>query len=1599
MNPEKRAAHEQKRQQRSAENQRGIERSKQVYDPSALQQARELQSRLALAKNRMHSLKTDTMRKRAAVCHRYLDHLRRVLQPKDYEEVAPYNEKIRERITVFLDRSTLFVLANVIDQYEKGTEVEAHVLRKEDIEESIHMMMDITAPAGYFTAAEYHYNARYFREGYRQFGSVKNLKRLVTTVDDWTFSADERKREEAAVEDMKAATDLHLGEIGAALRHVPSDKRGTSATYRRAQKRYRFDVQELAELYVGVGDVTEDALYDSGRAYRYAKKAGSLMSMEEVLSWAKTIDTRLGHFSDVQAKEAATMLFAGIREVCTEKIVIMHREARGDLKKEEACRAMAVRLAILFRTEGTAREQIVTMNGVEDVDHYRFGGQAENADFSEEMAKQGFDFEGLAYKYQVRNLGKPDPLHAKVQSEWPALQKRLQELSNYDQLQKLPAFQSMVGRLNTGGEPSSFQESCARYVVFTQLSLLSVGLYNNFSPSAMQEDIQERGGQFLFEAGENFASFLGKQYGELQSGEYRVAGEKLSPTQQEALEILVDIQGLGVFDLSDTTWGYTRMAASIATQIATGIALGIATGGMSLLAQAAIMGVSLTALNAAIEGKGAGSVRSAVDTYSAELATNTAGALIGGALGRARQAMQVAKHSGKGASARQLFLESMKKAGMGALSQEYDNLAIGFGKRILAISAEGTLDVTASSGVDTLFLEGTTFIDNLQSNAAFFGFSFGLELRGAMLHRIRDAELAGLQRLTRKTTAQRQELSKVCEGIDMDPQWLYGAEDIDGVLRDAGVTDAGTREKAQNAVEKLRRLAGENAELQQRVEQLVANRQAVTERLATLDESDVGRQERVKEGLQLLVSEGLVKDANGQKIDVENLDSNYAEAILAAHDIGKPPYSEKVLAEKRKKLLTIFSADQADALMRTGVAGQLLRIEVSPRKRWQHGDVVELTDTAKSIDGKTIPIGQYRFVVHHGSFILLSIKNNAEYYFVPDSLRFSTKEYRTELARSIQDAPRHYRRTILDETMQSPDYWSAREAKMRGQASATEQSINGGMGIKVKKLTLYHGSKNSGLQEFAVAERMTIGDGVYFTSQANVAVEYAKHRTNYDAGKQPHIYEGSAENLVLLDLRTNDNIHKFLQDFEQYLRVVHGPEFTIPWKSVQDINFENLRDALKDVGSDVSAYAASIHYDGIIALEGGEGNIGNHDTYVIFNPSRVVPTRQRLVKKRQTRQAPPPPSSRQPRFRQTPPPSPRSQPRQVTQAPPPPSPLDKPKSTPSVLPHRQLAQVVIGKITEKFGAAPSEASEFTGTFLTAAGLSDAQIVEAKNAGIIIQGDHHWILNPRYARDMEINSTNSLQTLPPSQPTQVITQALPSQTNVAQNTSQLEDFVPGQEVWFAIPGRDAANLRLGKVTSDGHVFIKGVGRFPIDDSLRSTMQPVQNLQTEFLARLELTDGWKIHLHFDPNNKNSINAVKSALENLKLSGRIVQYKISDFDSTGKTATLYVGHGKLMREVADQLASDLDGVLLPPTSLTLSDDILVNKYVAARFDLSSDTDFNQYGRQGVPNLALDHENMAAQKMRGLLSIEDVEAYTRNADLELRRRYGDFYSEGFGE
>ncbi|MEK6917632.1 MAG: hypothetical protein AABW51_01670 [Nanoarchaeota archaeon] len=161
---------------------------------------------------------------------------------------------------------------------------------------------------------------------------------------------------------------------------------------------------------------------------------------------------------------------------------------------------------------------------------------------------------------------------------------------------------------------------------------------------------------------------------------------------------------------------------------------------------------------------------------------------------------------------------------------------------------------------------------------------------------------------------------------------------------------------------------------------------------------------------------------------------------------------------------------------------------------------------------------------------------------------------------------------------------------------------------------LYHGSGELGIRVFRKAYDDTIGEGIYLTSDIESAEGYAKLRSQNT--KTPVVYSVSVDGLNFLDFREIKTLDIVMASFLEVLtdKLKHAKKWYVvasTKKAIEDIrNKKYIKSGIKEItfshGDIFSRHIESLGYDGLLALEGGEGKYRKiHDSWVVHNPSKV----------------------------------------------------------------------------------------------------------------------------------------------------------------------------------------------------------------------------------------------------------------------------------------------------------------------------------------------------------------------------------------------------------
>lgn len=180
-----------------------------------------------------------------------------------------------------------------------------------------------------------------------------------------------------------------------------------------------------------------------------------------------------------------------------------------------------------------------------------------------------------------------------------------------------------------------------------------------------------------------------------------------------------------------------------------------------------------------------------------------------------------------------------------------------------------------------------------------------------------------------------------------------------------------------------------------------------------------------------------------------------------------------------------------------------------------------------------------------------------------------------------------------------------------------EELVMETLGIEVN-LKLYYGANTPYIKNFRAAEEDTVGRGLYL-SDIKTARGYARRR-----GKSrgiPVVYEFRLHNLWLADLSNSHKVkvcfthyesilREYIQKYEQDPRRYYFPlkvhRNAINLIRESKLHGGNIKLVAFGTGTDrFSQFLQEHGYDGLVTREGGEGDVGNHLSYVIFDPSKI----------------------------------------------------------------------------------------------------------------------------------------------------------------------------------------------------------------------------------------------------------------------------------------------------------------------------------------------------------------------------------------------------------
>lgn len=198
------------------------------------------------------------------------------------------------------------------------------------------------------------------------------------------------------------------------------------------------------------------------------------------------------------------------------------------------------------------------------------------------------------------------------------------------------------------------------------------------------------------------------------------------------------------------------------------------------------------------------------------------------------------------------------------------------------------------------------------------------------------------------------------------------------------------------------------------------------------------------------------------------------------------------------------------------------------------------------------------------------------------------------------------------------------ENKRKGDVNPAAIEINGGKGLHIEKMYLYHGSATPAIDVLKTADETTIGNGLYLTD-ASSAARYADIRAMDNKVEPRVVYEVEVTDANFFDIRKKENMDWLLPKLKGALSAklketetfnvmgaLREAMITITKGNVDPGSFKMIA---RQVGHVVRDVLQAEGYGGLIGSEGGESGRGiagfNHDSYVYFAPEKLTITEEK----------------------------------------------------------------------------------------------------------------------------------------------------------------------------------------------------------------------------------------------------------------------------------------------------------------------------------------------------------------------------------------------------
>ncbi len=665
----------------------------------------------------------------------------------------------REKMNKLADDLGLKAEAKKDLQAERLAGVAADYLAKEKVAADSAITPDV----------EYHVAYIHDSLGYVPF--LEHVLEEMKDKDEWLADgSNEAQLEKNLLQSIAQSIRRNLSELSKAL--ASADPKG-GKEYEHLRALYLQRAKRYTELVASVNEDEENVeLRDATLATQQAAEMIPNMTMEEAIDWVQqTLSSIDGNdWQSSGLKETYGKLINTCKAAIQKKLA----EEKGNIGNDPAraadfCRH-AMELAKLFTDRGSPIDSALT-----------------DIDFAEAMAKDAMGFEELAMRYVEKTLSEKNPLKNYVSEKKGAI---LSKFASLPPEQRTDQIVQIEAQLN--GNPTDVTGISAQYALLRNIEAQMSG--SGINQETIQGEINKDFIPFLESAYVKFETFLDGTIGgaaTLNEINATIGEPGLNPMQVEAWQLLADIQGYG-YDVSDKTWSYVAIGAKIAAMIAAGIAVGIATGGLGVVAAALAGGAAMTGVNAVINQQGFDNLEDAFKTYGKDFAVNTAtmGAARYISAGRAAFQLSRAGLLQQAGGLSKIFSIAGKAGGAKLLGSLDD--ASSLATRLIGATGEGTADLLVGTTLDTT-IKGGEFIENLQSNAMFFGLSFaefGQQGMSGLLRKLRsapDAELHGLSQLVNKANLGRMNVHKLSGGIHVED--LLSSADPAALLKKNKVGD------------------------------------------------------------------------------------------------------------------------------------------------------------------------------------------------------------------------------------------------------------------------------------------------------------------------------------------------------------------------------------------------------------------------------------------------------------------------------------------------------------------------------------------------------------------------------------------------------------------------------------------------------------------------------------------------------------------------------------------------------------------------------------------------------------------------------------------